>query len=85
MSLASLESTINGAFEARDTVSTTTKGEVRDAVDHAVGDHNGGIRAVRAELIQRILDLQCLRRQYGNAKTLCFTRHRARLQLHERN
>ena len=36
MSLASLESTINGAFEARDTVSTTTKGEVRDAVDHAL-------------------------------------------------
>jgi 2,3,4,5-tetrahydropyridine-2-carboxylate N-succinyltransferase len=36
MSLASLESTINGAFDARDTVTTTTKGEIRDAVDHAL-------------------------------------------------
>ena len=36
MSLAALESTINAAFDARDGVSTTTKGEVRDAVDHAL-------------------------------------------------
>ncbi|MEO6945623.1 MAG: 2,3,4,5-tetrahydropyridine-2,6-dicarboxylate N-succinyltransferase [Nitrobacter sp.] len=36
MSLASLETTINGAFETRDTVSPTTKGEVREAVDHAL-------------------------------------------------
>ena len=36
MSLASLESTINGAFDARDTVTTATKGEIRDAVDHAL-------------------------------------------------
>jgi 2,3,4,5-tetrahydropyridine-2-carboxylate N-succinyltransferase len=33
MSLSALESTINAAFEARDTVSAATKGEVRDAVD----------------------------------------------------
>ena len=36
MSLSALESTINGAFEARDGISTATKGEVRDAVDHAL-------------------------------------------------
>ena len=36
MSLASLESTLNAAFEARDGISTATKGEVRDAVDHAL-------------------------------------------------
>src|SRR3979490_3360032 len=36
MSLASLESTINTAFDARDGISTATKGEVRDAVDHAL-------------------------------------------------
>ena len=33
---AALESTIDAAFEARDGVSATTKGEVRDAVDHAL-------------------------------------------------
>src|SRR5437764_717126 len=36
MSLSALESTINAAFDARDKVSTATKGEVRDAVDHAL-------------------------------------------------
>src|SRR3954466_10277889 len=36
MSLASLETTIHGAFETRDTVSPTTKGEVREAVDQAL-------------------------------------------------
>jgi len=36
MSLASLESAVNSAFDARDTVTTATKGEVRDAVDHAL-------------------------------------------------
>src|SRR5689334_25229259 len=36
MSLSALESTINSAFEARDGVSTTTKGEVRDAVESAL-------------------------------------------------
>ena len=36
MSAIQLESTINAAFDARDTISTTTKGEVRDAVDHAL-------------------------------------------------
>ncbi|WP_102961008.1 2,3,4,5-tetrahydropyridine-2,6-dicarboxylate N-succinyltransferase [Mangrovicella endophytica] len=33
---AALESTIESAFEARDTVSASTKGEVRDAVDTAL-------------------------------------------------
>src|SRR5215831_19165510 len=36
MSLSALESTINAAFEARDGVSTATKGEVRDAVERAL-------------------------------------------------
>src|SRR5258707_5941656 len=36
MSLSGLESTINRAFDARDGISTATKGEVRDAVDHAL-------------------------------------------------
>src|SRR6201747_2194068 len=36
MSLAALESTVNAAFEARDGISTATKGEVREAVDHAL-------------------------------------------------
>src|SRR5436190_4869368 len=36
MSLSSLETTINAAFEARETISTSTKGEVREAVNHAL-------------------------------------------------
>ena len=36
MSLPVLESTINTAFDARDGISTATRGEVRDAVDHAL-------------------------------------------------
>src|ERR1700683_4347006 len=36
MSLASLESSVNTAFDARDGISTATKGEVREAVDHAL-------------------------------------------------
>src|SRR5213083_2183424 len=36
MSLVSLESTVNSAFDARDGISTATKGEVRDAVDSAL-------------------------------------------------
>ena len=36
MSLASLESTVNAAFDARDGISTATKGEVREAVDQAL-------------------------------------------------
>jgi 2,3,4,5-tetrahydropyridine-2,6-dicarboxylate N-succinyltransferase len=36
MSLASLESTINAAFASPEMVSTSTKGEVREAVDHAL-------------------------------------------------
>ena len=36
MSLPALESTINAAFDARDGISAATKGEVRDAVDHAL-------------------------------------------------
>jgi 2,3,4,5-tetrahydropyridine-2-carboxylate N-succinyltransferase len=36
MSLPALESTINSAFEARDGISTATKGEVRDAVESAL-------------------------------------------------
>ena len=38
MSLPALESTINAAFDARDDISTATKGEVRDAVESAVDD-----------------------------------------------
>jgi 2,3,4,5-tetrahydropyridine-2,6-dicarboxylate N-succinyltransferase len=36
MSLSALESTVNAAFDARDGISTSTKGEVREAVDHAL-------------------------------------------------
>jgi 2,3,4,5-tetrahydropyridine-2-carboxylate N-succinyltransferase len=36
MSASQLETTINGAFEAREAISTSTRGEVRDAVDHAL-------------------------------------------------
>ena len=36
MSLSALESTVNTAFDARDGISTATKGEVREAVDHAL-------------------------------------------------
>lgn len=36
MSMSALESTINSAFEARDGVNAQTKGEIRDAVDHAL-------------------------------------------------
>ncbi len=36
MSLAALETTVNAAFDAREGISTATKGEVRDAVDHAL-------------------------------------------------
>ena len=36
MSLSALESTVNTAFDARDGISTSTKGEVREAVDHAL-------------------------------------------------
>jgi 2,3,4,5-tetrahydropyridine-2-carboxylate N-succinyltransferase len=36
MPLSALESTINTAFDARDGISAATRGEVRDAVDHAL-------------------------------------------------
>src|SRR5438477_11615889 len=36
MSVSALESTVNNAFEARDGISTATRGEVRDAVDRAL-------------------------------------------------
>src|SRR5947208_15967959 len=36
MSLSVLESTIHSAFDARDGISAATKGEVREAVDHAL-------------------------------------------------
>src|SRR2546429_9104968 len=36
MSLSALESTINSAFDAREGISTATKGEVREAVDQAL-------------------------------------------------
>src|SRR5215217_5038861 len=36
MSLSALESTVNTAFDTRDGISTATRGEVRDAVDHAL-------------------------------------------------
>jgi 2,3,4,5-tetrahydropyridine-2-carboxylate N-succinyltransferase len=37
MSLSALETTLNTAFDARDTINSGTKGEVREAVDHALG------------------------------------------------
>jgi 2,3,4,5-tetrahydropyridine-2-carboxylate N-succinyltransferase len=35
--LASLEKTIDAAFDGRDSVNTSTKGEIRDAVEHVLG------------------------------------------------
>jgi 2,3,4,5-tetrahydropyridine-2-carboxylate N-succinyltransferase len=52
MSLQALESTINGAFDARDTVTTATKGEVRDAVDHALDLLDKG----EARVAERVAD-----------------------------
>lgn len=40
--LAQLEATIEAAFDNRDTISTDTKGEVRDAVDHALNMLDSG-------------------------------------------
>ncbi len=36
MSLSALETTVNTAFDARDSINVATKGEVRDAVTHAL-------------------------------------------------
>ena len=36
MSLVALETTVNAAFDAREGISTATRGEVREAVDHAL-------------------------------------------------
>lgn len=36
MSLTALETTLNAAFDARDTITAATTGEVRDAVEHAL-------------------------------------------------
>ncbi|MDB5565384.1 MAG: dapD, partial [Tardiphaga sp.] len=36
MSLSALETTIDTAFDARDTINAATKGEVRDGVEHAL-------------------------------------------------
>ncbi|HWN78162.1 MAG TPA: 2,3,4,5-tetrahydropyridine-2,6-dicarboxylate N-succinyltransferase, partial [Bradyrhizobium sp.] len=36
MSLSALETTINSAFDAREGISTATRGEIREAVDHAL-------------------------------------------------
>ncbi len=37
MSNADLQATIDRAFETRDTIDTTTGGEIRDAIEHALG------------------------------------------------
>ncbi len=42
MSLSALESTVNAAIDARDGISTATRGEVRDAVDRALELLDGG-------------------------------------------
>jgi 2,3,4,5-tetrahydropyridine-2-carboxylate N-succinyltransferase len=52
MSLQALQSTINGAFDARDTVTTATKGEVREAVDHALDLLDKG----EARVAERVAD-----------------------------
>jgi len=36
MSASQLEATVNSAFDAREAISTSTRGEVREAVDHAL-------------------------------------------------
>ena len=49
MSYADLETTINTAFEARDTISAATSGEVRDAVDTALGLLDSGTLRVASK------------------------------------
>src|SRR4030088_2049203 len=65
MSLASLESTVNTAFDARDGISTSTKGEVREAVDQALelldkggtrGAERGGLGTGERRLAERGAD-----------------------------
>ena len=48
MSLSALESAVNAAFDARDGISTATKGEVRDAahVDHVTDDLTGFLQGL---------------------------------------
>jgi 2,3,4,5-tetrahydropyridine-2,6-dicarboxylate N-succinyltransferase len=50
MSLASLEATVNAAFEARETISTTTRGEIREAIERALQLlDNGEVRVAERE------------------------------------
>ncbi|WP_417449863.1 2,3,4,5-tetrahydropyridine-2,6-dicarboxylate N-succinyltransferase [Kordiimonas sp.] len=49
MSYAALETTINTAFDTRDQVSASTKGEVRDAVDKALNLLDSGVLRVASK------------------------------------
>ena len=50
MSLAFLEATVNAAFEARETISTTTRGEIREAIERALQLlDNGEVRVAERE------------------------------------
>ena len=46
---ADLQRTIDDAWEARDTLSANTKGAVRDAVEHALGELDAGRARVAAK------------------------------------
>ena len=49
MSLSALETTVNTAFDAREGISTSTKGEVREAVDHALELRHDDLQAANTK------------------------------------
>ena len=67
MSLPALESTINAAFDARDGISTATKGEVRDAVDHALELLDKGEARVAERETERQVEGQSVAEEGGAA------------------
>ena len=56
MSLSALESAIDAAFDNRDGVSVSTKGEIREAVDHALELLDSGRGARRRARRRRRVD-----------------------------
>ena len=67
MSLAALETTVNSAFDAREGISTATKGEVRDAVDHALDLLDKGEARVAEREAERQVEGQSVAEEGGAA------------------
>ena len=67
MSLSALESTVNAAFDARDGISTATKGEVREAVDHALELLDKGEARVAEREAERQMEGQSVAEEGGAA------------------